>query len=143
MGFVNPAACVDLIVRYNGGIVLIKRRHEPFEGYWALPGGYLENGKETLEQAAVRELFEETGLRTSPEELTLIGAYSDPKRDPRGHVISHAYEVRKYSGKLKAGDDAAKARIFKRIPKKLAFDHGKMLREYFKYSKKKLNSEAI
>ncbi|MEK6758101.1 MAG: NUDIX hydrolase, partial [Nanoarchaeota archaeon] len=84
--YVNPASTVDLIVFFDGGIILIKRKHEPFKDCWALPGGFLELGKETLEQAAVRELFEETSLITNPEELKLVGVYSDPRRDPRGHV---------------------------------------------------------
>ena len=128
----NPASTVDLIVPYNGGIVLIKRKHEPFKGQWALPGGFLENGNETLEEAAARELFEETSLQTNPSELRLVGVYSDPKRDPRGHVIAHVYEVRRYSGKLKASDDAADARVFKELPENLAFDHGKILVDYLK-----------
>lgn len=133
--YVNPASTVDLIVPCDGGIVLIKRKHEPFKDCWALPGGFLELGKETLEQAAARELFEETSLRTKPEELRLVGVYSDPERDPRGHVIAHAYEAKNYSGKLKANDDAAEVRIFRELPDKLAFDHKKILSDYFKNRK--------
>lgn len=130
--YINPASTVDLIVLCNGGIVLIKRKYEPFKNYWALPGGFLELGKETLEQAAARELFEETSLRTNPKELRLVGVYSNPGRDPRGHVIAHAYEVRNYSGELRANDDAAKVRAFKKLPDKLAFDHKEILSNYFK-----------
>ncbi len=130
--YVNPASTVDLVVPYEGGIVFIKRKYEPFKGYWALPGGFLEMGKETLEEAAVRELEEETSLVTTVQNLRLVGVYSDPKRDLRGHVIDHAYEVREYSGKLKAKDDAEKIRVFKKLPKKLAFDHKKILSDYFK-----------
>ena len=128
----NPASTVDLIVPCEGGIILIRRKNQPFKNYWALPGGFLETGKETLEKAAARELFEETRLRTDQNELRLVGVYSDPDRDPRGHVISHAYEVRNYSGELRANDDAAEVKIFRKIPKKLAFDHSKILSEYFK-----------
>ena len=128
----NPASAVDLIVPYDGGIVLIKRKHEPFKDCWALPGGFLENGKETLEEAAARELFEETSLITNPNELILIGVYSNPERDPREHVISHVYEVRNYSGKLKARDDAAEVNVFKNIPADLAFDHSTILSNYFR-----------
>jgi 8-oxo-dGTP diphosphatase len=130
--YTNPASTVDLIVMSDQGIVLIKRKNEPFKGYWALPGGFLENGKETLEQAASRELFEETNLKTNPERLRLIGVYSNPRRDPRGHVISHTYEVRNYSGNLKAKDDAAEINFFKNLPDNLAFDHKKILNDYFK-----------
>lgn len=130
--YVNPASTVDLIVPYEGGIVLIKRKHDPFKDHWALPGGFLELGKETLEEAAARELFEETSLRTDPNKLRLIGVYSDPQRDPRGHVIAHAYEARNYSGELRANDDAAEVRVFRELPDKLAFDHSRILNDYFK-----------
>jgi len=128
--YINPASTVDLIVSCNGGIILIKRKHEPFKDYWALPGGFLEHGKETLEQAAVRELFEETNLMTNPGELGLVGVYSDPKRDPRGHVISHVYEVRNYSGELTANGDAAEVSIFRELPDILAFDDKKVIKHY-------------
>ena len=133
--YVNPASAVDLIVPYELGIVLVKRKYAPFKNCWALPGGFLEMGKETLEQAAARELFEETGLKSNAFDLRLLGVYSNPKRDPRGHVISHTYEVLNYSGKLKASDDAAEVRVFEKLPKKLAFDHEKILGDYFKNKK--------
>lgn len=133
--YINPASTVDLIVLYNGEIVLVKRKHEPFKGHWALPGGFLECGKETLEEAAARELFEETSLQTNLNELRLIRVYSDPKRDPRGHIISHVYEVKNYSGNLRANDDAAEVKVFKNPPKRLAFDHRKIINDYFKYIK--------
>jgi 8-oxo-dGTP diphosphatase len=134
--FVNPASTVDLIVHDNhvdkGGIILIKRKHTPFKDYWALPGGYLDYGKETLEEAAVRELREETSLIALPTDLELVGTYSDPGRDPRGHVISHAYEVKKYSGIPFAADDAAEIAVFKTLPARLAFDHAKIIADYYK-----------
>lgn len=133
--YVNPASTVDLIVPYDRGIVLIKRKHEPFKDCWALPGGFLECGKETLEEAAARELFEETSLKTKPEELRLVGVYSDPERDPRGHIIAHVYEARNYSGNLKANDDAIDVRVFRELPDNLAFDHKKILSDYFKNRK--------
>jgi nicotinate (nicotinamide) nucleotide adenylyltransferase len=128
----NPASTVDLIVPYDKGIVLIERKDSPFKGYWALPGGYLENGKESLEEAAVRELKEETHLIASPESLELIGVYSDPKRDPRGHVISHAFKVNDYSGEIFADSDAVRFDIFSTLPEKLAFDHAKIIADYYK-----------
>jgi 8-oxo-dGTP diphosphatase len=130
--FINPASTVDLIVPYNGGIVLVKRKYEPFKDCWALPGGFLEIDKETLEEAGARELFEEISLKANPKWLRLVGVYSEPRRDPRGHIIAHAYEVLIYSGKLKASDDAAEARVFIKLPNKLAFDHKKILGDYFK-----------
>lgn len=130
--FKNPAATVDLIVPYGGGIILVERRWEPYKGKLALPGGYLECGEETLEEAGVRELFEETNLVARVENLKLVGNYSNPERDSRGHVISHAYEVTKVSGVLKAKDDAKKAGVYRIIPENLAFDHNKILSDYFK-----------
>jgi 8-oxo-dGTP diphosphatase len=135
--FINPASTVDVIIKYCGGIVLIKRKHEPFKNYWALPGGFLENGKENLEQAAARELLEETSLIVNPEELKLVGVYSNPGRDPRGHIIAHIYEAKNYSGELRANDDAAEARVFRKLPGNLAFDHEKILKDYFRWKEER------
>ncbi|HVY01734.1 MAG TPA: NUDIX hydrolase [Candidatus Nanoarchaeia archaeon] len=128
--FVNPAATASLIVPYQGGILLVKRKHHPFKGYWALPGGFLNGSKENLEEAAVRELEEETSLVAKIKDVILFSVQSEPKRDPREHVIDHVYVVLKYSGELCAKDDAAEVKSFKKIPKKMAFDHRKVLREY-------------
>jgi 8-oxo-dGTP diphosphatase len=133
--FKNPGATVDLIVPYNGGIVYIKRLHEPFKDMWALPGGYLNYGTETLEHAGARELFEETSLRAKENDLRLFCVYSDPNRDPRGHTISHTYIVTKFTGTPKANDDAKEIAIFNEIPKKLAFDHKSIISDYYKKEK--------
>lgn len=119
---------VDLVILYKDGIVLIKRRNEPYKGYWALPGGFVEYG-ERVEDAAVREAKEETGLKI--ELLDLIGIYSDPNRDPRGHTVTIAF-LAKGRGTLKGGDDASEARVFslseiKNL--KLAFDHRKIIED--------------
>lgn len=137
--YVNAASTVDLIVENEEGILLIKRKHDPFKGHWALPGGFLDHGKESLEEAAVRELREETSLVAKVGDLDLIGVYSDPKRDPRGHVIAHAYYVKIFSGKIKADDDAAEARVFPmdKLPEYLAFDHRGILRDYSEYRRNK------
>jgi 8-oxo-dGTP diphosphatase len=97
----------------------------------------LDCGKETLEHTGVRELEEETSLKSLEKDLKLFGVYSDPKRDPRGHVISHSYWVSEYSGKVKAADDAKKAEWFSiyNLPK-LAFDHEKIVRDYCKWRHK-------
>ncbi len=121
----NPLPAVDIIIKYNGGIVLITRK----DGKLAIPGGFIEY--ETAEQAAVREAKEETGLDIKIERL--LGVYSDPERDPR-HVMSVTY-VAKGKGKLKAGDDARGAKVFKKIPDGLAFDHNKILNDYMKTEK--------
>lgn len=128
--FKNPASTVDLIVPNNGKIIWIKRRNNPFKDCWALPGGFIDYGRETLEEAAVRELREETSLETDVNTLRLVGVYSNPSRDPRGHVISHVYEVLDYSGNLRASDDAKSAKFFKAIPRNLAFDHHKIISDY-------------
>lgn len=132
MKYKKPAATVDLIVEREEKILLIKRKHKPFKDMWALPGGYLECEKETLEEAGIRELKEETGLVAS--NLILLNNYSDPKRDPRGHVISHAYIVKEAEGDLIAGDDAADTRFFSLddLPD-LAFDHERILQDYLKW----------
>jgi len=119
---------VDLVILYNGGVVLVKRRNDPYKGYWALPGGFVEYG-EKVEDAAVREAREETGLDVKL--LKLIGVYSDPNRDPRGHTVTVAFLARG-KGNLKGGDDASEARVFKldEIKNlKLAFDHKEIIED--------------
>ncbi|MBI5148958.1 NUDIX hydrolase [Candidatus Pacearchaeota archaeon] len=131
--FRNPSATADIIVEQEGKILLVKRKSYPFEGMWALPGGYLEYGKETLEETACRELREETGLIV--KRLELIGIYSAPDRDPRGHVISSVYAA-EVSGTAAAGDDAKELRYFSlnELPK-LAFDHEKIIKDYLTWRK--------
>ena len=124
----SPAVTVDGVIRFeDGAIVLIQRKNPPFQGLWALPGGFVEYG-ETVEQAVIREIKEETGLKVELGEL--IGVYSDPKRDPRGHTVGVAFMARPIGGKLKAGDDAGssmKTDLFMEM--KLAFDHDKIVRD--------------
>lgn len=118
---------VDAIIPYKGGIVLVRRRNEPFKGCYALPGGIVEYG-ERVEDAVVREVREETGLRVAIERL--VGVYSDPSRDPRGHFVSVCYLVRALGGELKAGSDAEGVKVFKlnELPE-LAFDHAEMIKD--------------
>ena len=122
----NPVPTVDIIIAYNNGIILIKRKNPPHG--WALPGGFVDYG-ESLEMAAAREAREETGLDVL--ELRQFHAYSDPERDARLHTISVVFTGRG-KGKLTAGDDAAEARVFQadNLPE-LAFDHDQILRDYF------------
>ena len=130
----NPAPTVDIIIEIQDGsggpadrkIVLIKRKNPP--PGWAIPGGFVDYG-ETLEEAAVREAFEETSLT-----VTLVRqfhAYSDPSRDPRKHTIATVF-IATASGAPSGGDDAAEARIFSidELPEPLAFDHLQILRDY-------------
>ena len=127
----NPLPTADVLIEVGDRIVLVRRKHPP-EG-WAIPGGFVEVG-ETVETAAVREAFEETGLRVT---LTaLLGVYSDPARDPRHHTITTAY-VGRAEGAPLGGDDAAEARLFGEadLPSPIAFDHAKILADYFRYKK--------
>lgn len=108
-------------------VLLIKRKYPPFEGMWAIPGGFVEID-ETLETAAQRELWEETGLTGIP--LEQLYTFGDPGRDPRGRSITVAYFAAVPAGSVvpRAGDDAAEAgwwSIYGLPP--LAFDHGKIL----------------
>jgi 8-oxo-dGTP diphosphatase len=122
----RPWIASDAVVFDDSGrVLLIRRKYPPFEGAFALPGGFVEYG-ETTEAAALRELHEETGIEgTSPR---LVGVYSDPGRDPRHHVISVAYLVQPRSHAVRAGDDAAGAEFvanWDQLP--LAFDHKKVI----------------
>lgn len=127
---------VDLIVNYNGGIVLIERKNPPYG--WALPGGKHEEG-ETIEQTAMRELMEETNLEAIS--LKQFHVYSDPKRDPRWHGISVAFTCTGY-GELKPQSDAKKITTIKMEEldawkDKLAFDHYTILKDYFSIERNK------
>jgi 8-oxo-dGTP diphosphatase len=125
----SPALTVDGILTRDNSVLLIQRKNNPFQGTWALPGGFVEYG-ETTENAVIREFFEETGLQTKI--LALVGVYSDPSRDPRGHTVTAAYLVDKVGGTLKAGDDAGDVKFFKRdeLPD-LAFDHAIIVKDAF------------
>lgn len=130
---ITPLLTVDIIIglhnQRNQPIVLIKRRNPPHG--WALPGGFVDVG-ETLEQAAIREAQEETGLFIMLE--ALLGCYSDPGRDPRGHTVSAVY-IASASGIPVAADDAAELALFSldKLPERLAFDHRQVLADYLCY----------
>ena len=107
MIYKSPSVTVDcLVFDDRDRLLLIRRRHAPFEGQFALPGGFVDYG-ETTEAAARRELMEETVLKA--KDLRLVGVYSDPKRDPRGHTVGIAYLTTIEPGAPVAGDDAAEA----------------------------------
>jgi 8-oxo-dGTP diphosphatase len=127
-GWRKPSVTADGIVTRNHEIALIRRGKEPFRDSYALPGGFLNYG-ETLEHCVVREVQEETGLKT--EIVDLVGVYSAPDRDPRGHFVTAVFHLRPIGGSLKAGDDAKEAEWvpLDRLPK-FAFDHGKIVQEF-------------
>jgi 8-oxo-dGTP diphosphatase len=122
----TPLLTVDALIIYEEKIVLIKRENLPYKGMFALPGGFVDIG-ETVEEAVVRETKEETSLDF--EIVSLLGIYSDPKRDPRGHTISMCF-IGVGSGDLKAGDDAREVELFDiySVPE-LAFDHNKIIED--------------
>lgn len=121
----NPALTVDAVVVKNKKILLIKRKQEPYRGHYALPGGFVEYG-ETVEAALRREVLEETGLAVKIQ--SLVGVYSNPHRDPRGHVVSVAFTAGIIGGTLTAGSDAIDAMLWDiaELPP-LAFDHAQII----------------
>lgn len=127
----NPAPTVDIIIEVGGGIVLIERKNDPHG--WALPGGFVDYG-ETLEDAARREAEEETSLKVRLKRQ--LHAYSDPSRDKRKHTISIVF-VAEAEGTPDGQDDAKTAAIFteKTLPSPIAFDHAKILSDYFRWKR--------
>lgn len=134
--FRNPFPTVDVVVFVPPySIVLIERKNPPLG--WALPGGFVDYG-EKVEEAAKREVREETGLEV--ELMGLVGVYSDPKRDPRFHTLSVVFAGIPLSIKtLKAGDDAGRVKVFSlaKLPS-LVFDHAQIIEDfkrlYLRYS---------
>jgi 8-oxo-dGTP diphosphatase len=125
--FNSPVLAVDCVIFDDDAVVLVKRKYNPFKGQYALPGGGVEIG-ESVEQACQREMKEETGMDVSY--LRLIGVYSDPGRDPRGHVVSVAYLADADISKMKAGSDAAEVELVKNWRDcGLAFDHRKIIED--------------
>jgi 8-oxo-dGTP diphosphatase len=120
----TPKLMVDVVIPSEGGVVLVRRGSEPYEGRWALPGGFVEVG-ETVRQAAVREAGEETGLAV--EISRLVGVYSEPARDPRGHNVSVAFLASVLSGSMQAASDAAEVEVLDPSSVELAFDHARII----------------
>ena len=128
---VTPLVAVDCVAfDAKGRVLLIRRKNPPFQGQYALPGGFVDVG-ESVEDACRRELMEETGVKAG--KLTLVGVYSDPARDPRGHTVAVVFMTRLRSAKATAGDDAAAAEWVENWRKEmLAFDHAKIVRDALK-----------
>jgi len=126
----RPALTADVVLLTRDPaprVLLIQRKKDPFAGFWALPGGFVDEG-ETLAGAARRELFEETGLVI--EELEQLYAAGDPGRDPRGWTVSVVFLARVDAAAIdpRAGDDAAEVgwHPLADLPP-LAFDHRMIL----------------
>jgi 8-oxo-dGTP diphosphatase len=126
----TPKITVDAVIETDKGeVILVKRKYEPFKDFYALPGGFVEYG-ETVESACLREAFEETGLKVKI--IHLLGVYSDPNRDPRGHVISVVFLCRAIGGSLKDSEETKEVKAFSKKDLKnikLAFDHSKILKD--------------
>lgn len=133
MSYRNPIPTVDIIIeltdRPHRPIILIERLNAPHG--WALPGGFVDYG-ESVETAARREAFEETGLTV--ELIEQFQVYSDPSRDPRKHTLSVVF-LAIADGDPKAADDAKAVTLFEiwQIPDTLCFDHSRILHDYRQY----------
>lgn len=121
----------DAIVVKNNKVVLVKRRYAPYKNFYALPGGHL-NHNETFEEACVREVKEETGLRVKIKKL--INVYSSPERYPNCDTISVCYWCKPLFGNLRTSHETPEVKQVSlgELPKKLAFDHTQMIKDYIK-----------
>jgi ADP-ribose pyrophosphatase YjhB (NUDIX family) len=133
----NPLPTVDIIIQTEKGIVLIKRKTPPYG--WALPGGFIDYD-ESAEDAAKREAKEETSLDVT--ELKLFNVYSDPERDPRHHTISVVFTAKAIGDKAAPQDDAIELGFFEQgnLPSPLAFDHAKILADFFGFLDKEASN---
>lgn len=138
MIYKKPSVTVDiLIINENREFILIKRKNDPYKDFWAIPGGFVDYG-ETVENAAIREALEETNINV--ELINIVGVYSNPNRDPRGHTISIVFLASGNMENMKADSDAKDINIFSindlnKI--KIAFDHDKILNDSLNLINKK------
>jgi len=120
---------VDGILVNKNNIILIKRKNSPYKNYWALPGGRVED-IETVEEALIREMEEETNTQVTIKNI--LGVYSGSDRDPRGSSLSVVF-ICNYSGVPMAADDAKKLMIIplnEALSLTLAFDHNQILKHF-------------
>lgn len=130
----NPSLTTDIFI-YNEDkeFILIKRKNNPYKNYWALPGGFVDYG-ERVEDAAIRESKEETTIDVKLDKL--VGVYSKPDRDPRGHTVSIVFTAKGNMDDKQADDDAIDIDIFskEKIKEiKLAFDHEEIINDCLKF----------
>lgn len=130
-----------VVVLFDNGTrtLVILRKHAPYKGQRAFPGGFLDIGDETVEHAALRELIEEVTLRFGQRQFMLVDVRSEPNRDPRGHVVDHGYlvvvppeETASTIAQIKAADDADGYEVLpvaELLATGMAFDHIDLLRE--------------
>jgi 8-oxo-dGTP diphosphatase len=133
----TPALTTDCVIfDPEGRVLLIRRKNEPFRGGYALPGGFVDIG-ETVEAACRREVYEEAGIEVG--KLSLVGVYSDPHRDPRGHTVSVAYLAQlPHILAPRAGSDAEGAEWVENWRKQtLAFDHAQILADAERLAERK------
>jgi 8-oxo-dGTP diphosphatase len=130
----NPTPTVDVILERESKILMVRRKKDPYKDLLALPGGFVNEG-ETVEDAMKREAMEETSLEIHP--IDILGVYSDPRRDPRKHIVTVVFVGIIVSGDLRANDDAASIEWIQvasidqlQQQKMLAFDHAQILRDY-------------
>ena len=131
----SPSVMVDAVVIENEKLLLVTRKKDPFKGFLTFPGGKVDEG-EKVEDAVKRELREETSLDIEPTDI--LGVYSDPSRDPRGHRISVTFIAKVISGEAKPSSDAESIEwISVNEIKELGFDHNKILKDYQKWKSAK------
>ena len=125
---VKPMVSADSVVIRKGEILLTKRATDPFRGFWVLPGGLMDTG-ETIEETAVREIKEETGVDVKI--LKIVGVYSGAKRDPRGTTLTVCFLTKFVKGGGKTDGEASEVRFFSpsALPKNIGFDHAKMIKD--------------
>jgi 8-oxo-dGTP diphosphatase len=131
--YANPTPTVDVILQRDSKVLMVRRRKDPFKDRLALPGGFVNEG-ETVEEAMKREAIEETSLEVEP--IDILGVYSDPKRDPRRHILSVVFIGIIVGGSEKAGDDAASiewVKISDIQQQQIAFDHAQILHDYLQW----------
>jgi len=123
-----PIVAVEGIVIEDDKVAMIKRTSKAFQGYWAIPGGVLEYG-ERIEDCAVREVLEETGLEVKIKKL--FGIYDDPNKDPRGHTVTIVFLCEKIGGELTINEEASEVKWFEKgnLPEKIAFNHREVLKD--------------